>query len=173
MKSFLKKIIRWLKSPKPYNSILIRSELRAQVYRSETDEWEDYGIVATRCVTTVAVNYLANSFVNSTSYPADVFKYHASGTGSTAESIGQTALVTEVETREEGTQVISESGDNIYQTVATHTYGSSRTIWEHGLFDQLASGGKLWDRSKLTTSISVVSGDKITWTYNLTIAAGY
>ena len=91
------------------------------------------------------------------------------GTGSTAEAIGNTALVTAVESRVSGTQGEGASV-NIYRTVATITATSARAIVEHGLFNA-ATVGTLMDRSVFTV-INLSTNDAIQFTYELTVPAG-
>jgi hypothetical protein len=130
----------------------------------------DFGLVSARLVTTAFAAYLVDSLQDSTTYPMDVFKYHASGTGTTAEANTQTALVTEVETRATGS-LAEGASSNIFKTVGTQTYTATRTIAEHGIFSQSAVGGTMLDRSLLGTTIPVVNTDQIEWTYELTVNA--
>ena len=103
------------------------------------------------------------------------YKYHHSGTGTTAEAAAQTALVTPVETlRDEGSQ--TETSAKVYKTVATTTYTGTRAITEHAVFNAAgsgdpATGGGMMDRSKFD-AINVVSGNQIEWTYELTVSSG-
>ena len=136
----------------------------------------DLGCLGSRVVTTAGVNYLRDDFANGAG-GADIslFKYHACGTGTTAEAIGDTALVTECttalnpdSTRGVGTQVNSVS--KTYSSVATMTFDASAAITEHGLFSA-ASSGTLWDRT-VFAAINVASGDSIQFTYTLTISDG-
>lgn len=128
---------------------------------------DDLGVVSRKVITTAGVNYLASAFTG-TGEPEN-FNFHASGTGSTAEAIGDTALVTEVEaSRATGTQ--SNPSANVYRTVATISYTATRAIVEHGVFSA-STTGTLWDRS-VFTAVNVVSGDSIQFTYNLTLTAG-
>jgi hypothetical protein len=126
--------------------------------------------VSVRLVTTAFAAYIVDSLQDSTTYPLDIFHYHASGTGTTAEANTQTALVTEVETRANGTSIEGASA-NIFKSVGTQTYTATRTIAEHGLFSQSAVGGTMLDRSLLGTTIPVVNTDQIEWTYELTVNA--
>ena len=126
-------------------------------------------LVSCQLVTTAFAAYLVDSLQDSTANPMDDFKYHASGTGVAAEANTSTALGTEVETRDVGTQVEGASA-NIYKSVATHTYSGSFSIGEHGLFSASTSG-TMMDRSKLTAVIPVVATDQIEWTYELTVNA--
>lgn len=144
-----------------------KARLYAKVIRANGQE-QDLGLVSMRVVTTAGVSYIVDSFQNSTTSPLDVMKYHASGTGTTAEAIGDTALVTEVATREAGTQ--TEASATVYQTVATITYAGTFAITEHGIFSA-AAVGTLLDRS-VFSAINVTSGDSIQFTYELTVNAG-
>jgi hypothetical protein len=147
--------------------VKVRAQLSARVFRN--GKVEDLGIICRRKVTVVFVNYLVDAMQDSTTYPMDVFKYHDSGTGTTAESNTQTALITPCgEARDAGTQVEGASA-NIYKTVATHTYAGTFAITEHGVFSA-ATSGTLLDRS-LFAEINVVSGNKIEFTYELTASA--
>lgn len=127
----------------------------------------EYGLVSTKVVTTAGVNYLVSTLNSATA--SNVFRFHATGTGTTAEAVGQTALVTEVATRATGTQTVGASA-NIYRTVGLVTYAGSFAITEHGIFSA-ASAGTLLDRS-VFAAINVISGDSIEFTYELTLPAG-
>ena len=135
---------------------------------SKDGKVEDFGLVSTKVVTTAGVNYLVAG-LQSASTDVSLFKFHASGTGSTAEAIGQTALVTEVATRTSGSQTTG-GASNIYRTVGTIAYSGTFAIVEHGVFSA-ASVGTLLDRS-LFAAINVLSGDSIQFTYDLTVPAG-
>lgn len=136
----------------------------------------DLGCVGKRVVTTAGVNYLRDDFAaGAGSADISTFKYHACGTGTTAEAIGDTALVTECttalnpdSTRGVGTQVNSVA--KTYSTVATLTFDASAAVTEHGLFSA-ASTGVLWDRT-VFAAINVGSGDSIQFTYTLVISDG-
>ncbi len=97
------------------------------------------------------------------------FSWHEMGTGGTAEAIGDTTLVTAVETRTDGTQVEGASA-NIYRSVGTVTATATRAIVEHGLFDA-STAGNLMDRSVFTV-INLSTDDAIQFTYELTVPAG-
>lgn len=128
---------------------------------------EDVGLVSTKVVTTAGVNYI----VDAMQALADVgtLRFHASGTGTTAEASSQTALVTEVATRTSGTREEGASA-NIFRSVGTITYAATLAITEHGLFSASSSGTML-DRS-VFSAINVISGDSIQFTYELTLPAG-
>lgn len=119
-------------------------------------------------VTTAGVNLMGGDWTNATA-TLKLANNHASGTGTTAAAIGDTAMQTDSGVaRAVGTQ--SNSTANIYKTIGTQTYASTLAITEWGLFTA-SSGVTLWDR-KVFTAINVVSGDSIQFTYSLTINAG-
>jgi len=127
------------------------------------------GLVSCQKVTQAFTQYLVDSLQNSTTSPMDVFKYHAVGTGTTAEANSQTTLVTEVESRVSGTQVEGASA-NIFKTVATVTFTGTHAISEHGIFSASANG-TMMDRSVLSPVDNVISSDEIEYTYQLTVNA--
>ena len=112
---------------------------------------------ATRCVTDAYVALLVDE-LQLDQATHSTFKYHGSGTGVAAEAATDTILGTEVETRDTGTQAEGATA-NIYKSVATHTYGSSLAITEHGLFNA-ATAGTLMDRSTFA-AVNVTNGEKI------------
>lgn len=128
---------------------------------------EDLGLICTKVVTTAGVNFIVDAFQGTADLTT--MKYHASGTGTTAEASSQTALVTEVATRTSGTTTEGASA-NIYRTVGTISYASTLAITEHGVFSA-SSTGTMLDRS-VFTAINVVNGDSIQFTYELTLPAG-
>lgn len=136
----------------------------------------DLGCVGKRVVTTAFVNYLRDDLAAAAG-AADIsnFKYHECGTGSTAEAIGDTALVTPCtttlnpdSTRAVGTQVNSVA--KTYSSVGTLTFDGAAAVTEHGLFNA-ASTGTLMDRT-VFAAVNVASGDSIQFTYTLTISDG-
>jgi len=154
---------------------VITSELRIKV-RKQTGEWIDYGLVSTRVVTTVGVNYLVDAWQNSVEL--EIMKYHGAGTTNTAEDIGDTTLAAECTTTlnpdsTRATGSLTEGGGaNVLRSVGTLTFDGNASVVEHGIFNQAATGGgTLWDRSVFGV-ITVVSGDSIQFTYDCTIAAG-
>lgn len=154
--------------------------LSIKIVRANPKWWQrkvlDLGVVSRRVVTTAFVNYLRDDLANA-SGGADVssFKYHALGTGTNAEAVGDTALQTECttalnpdSTRAVGTQVNSVSKE--YTSVGTLTFDATAAVTEHGLFSA-ATTGTLMDRS-VFTAVNVASGDSIQSTYTLTISDG-
>ena len=148
-------------------AIAPESRLTAKVLRKDGTVI-DLGILATKVVTTAFVNFVVDQLQSSSGEIA-AFSYHGMGTGSTAEAVGDTALVTQVESRVSGTQTEGASA-NIYRSVATITASATRAIVEHGLFSA-STGGTLMDRSVFTV-INLSSGDGIQFTYELTVPAG-
>ena len=135
----------------------------------------DCGVVSRKVITDAGVAAVVNAFRNT--FELELFNYHALGTGSTAEAVGQTTLVTELttqystdNTRPVGTQ--SAPAANQYQSVATITVDAAVSITEHGLFSQAAApGGTLWDRS-VFAGLALNSGDSIIATYIATVTSG-
>lgn len=154
----------------------IMGELSIRVKR--IDGWVDYGVVSYRVVTDAGVAFLVDDW-DANGQDISTLLYHGAGTGTTAESASQTALVTESttalnpnNTRATGTG--SQPSANIYRSVGTLTFDADAAITEHGLFSQAATGGgTLWDRS-VFAAINVVgaNGDSIQFTYSMTATAG-
>lgn len=129
----------------------------------------NYGLVSTRVVTTAFVNFMVDQLQAETTEWGD-FKYHDSGVGITDPAIGDIDIeTTDGEARATGTQVEGASA-NIYRSVGTISYTTTKAITEHGLFSTLAST-TLMDRSEFA-AINVVNGDSIQFTYELTVSAG-
>ena len=129
----------------------------------------DYGTVSYHLVTTAFVVFMVDELQAETSEWGD-FKFHASGTGTTAANVTDTAMETDSGVaRNSGTQTEGASA-NIYRSVGTQAYVSSLAITEHGLFSIVAAG-TLMDRH-VFAALNVVSGDSIQFTYELTCTAG-
>jgi len=128
----------------------------------------NYGVVGYRVVTTAFVNFVVDQLQTETSVFGD-FKYHDSGVGTTAENITDTAMeTTDGESRATGTQ--TETSANIYRSVATISYTTTKAITEHGLFND-PTAGTLLDRT-VFSAVNVVNGDSVSYTYSLTISSG-
>lgn len=93
-------------------------------------------------------------------------KYISSGTGTTAATVDDTALVTEVESRANGTlsqvNVNGSAGDGL-QAVGTITYTATRAVTESGLHDA-SSAGNMGFRA-VFDAINVDAGDGIQFTW--------
>lgn len=97
------------------------------------------------------------------------YKFHDSGTGSTGENVTDSAMETACgEARDTGSQV--ESSSKVYKSIATHTYAGAFAITEHGLFNIVAAG-ILMDRTVFAV-VNVAIGEKIEFTYELTVTSG-
>lgn len=169
--------------------VTIRSQLRARhnrggtfIYNSDGTllkvvggVWTDYGVLSYKVVTNAGVGFIVDAFQNLTEL--ENMNFHGCGTGTTAEAVGDTALVTESttilnpdSTRATGTR--SEPAANQLRTTGTPSFDGSGAITEHGLFSQAATGGGvLFDRS-VFAAINVVSGDGIQFEYTVTFTAG-
>lgn len=151
-----------------FGAPVLLGKLRAVLVR-EDGSTINYGVVGWRVVTTVYVNLLVDE-LQSSQAAHSTFLYHDSGTGTTAEAAGDSALVTKVETgRATGTQTEGASA-NIYRSVGTISYTATRAVAEHGLFSA-STAGSLMDRT-VFSAINVVNGDSIQFTYELTATAG-
>lgn len=140
--------------------------LNARVIRRD-GKVEDIGLVSTKVVTDAGVAFLVDALQGITE--PEVLRFHASGTGTTAEAAAQTALVTEVGSRVSGTLAEGASA-NIFRTVATVTYSGTFAITEHGIFSA-STVGTMLDRS-VFAAINVLAGDSIEFTYELTLPSG-
>jgi hypothetical protein len=142
-------------------------QLRLRVFKAD-GRIIDAGLVSTRVVTTAWVNFMIDMLHTDTTEVGD-FKYADSGIGTTAAAVGDTDIETgDGESRVAGTQ--TEGAANIYETVATIAYTTTKAITEHGLFSQ-ASGGTLMDRH-VFSAWNVVNGESIEFTFQLTLTAG-
>lgn len=134
----------------------------------------DLGLVSMRVVTTVGCGFIVDAFQNLVEL--ETMKYHGLGTGVTAEAAGDTALVTELTTEYTGnvraTGTTTEASALVYRTVATNTLDGTpgAALREHGVFSA-DSAGVLLDRT-LFAAITLVSGDGLQSTYDLTLTAG-
>lgn len=138
----------------------------------------EYGLASMRVVTDNGAGFIVDAFQNLVEL--ENMKFHGFGSGTTAESAVQTALVTEYTTeyatnnvRPTGTT--AEASQKVYQTVATFTPDSGHTlaVTEHGIFDQASNaGGVLLDRTKFAALNLDTVGDAIQATYTFTINSG-
>ena len=170
------------------STAIIESELRAKVLRGwglfqrgliprqEIVE-EPLGVVCRKVVTTAGVGFIVDAFQNSAEL--ENMRYHALGTGTNAEAVGDTALQTELTTEYTGNQrasgSITEAAANIFQTVGTNTLDSGTpAVTEHGILSQQATGGgTLLDRSQFAAiNLNGGNGDGLQTDYRLTISSG-
>jgi len=174
----------WIKVVQPIERLLgdprlhAWGELSIRVRKGDTGEWIDYGVVSWRVITDAGVTYLRDDW-NSGANDINLMNFHGIGTGVTAESAAQTALITESttalnpdSTRATGTRSVPAS--NQYRSVGTLTCDADIAVTEHGFFNQAATGGgTLWDRS-VFAAINLVGAnpDSIQCTYTVTLASG-
>lgn len=126
------------------------------------------GLASLRVVTTAFVDLMVDQLIAESSVWGD-FKYHDSGVGTTAAAITDTDIeTTDGEARASGTQ--AENAHNIYESVGTIAYTTTKAITEHGLFNA-STGVTLMDRH-VFSAINVENGDSIEFTYRLTCTAG-
>jgi len=129
----------------------------------------ELGVLSRKVVTDAGVAFMVDDWYDG-SKDITNFNAHGNGTGTTAEAVGQTALVTETGTRAAGTK--SKPTAPQIRSVATISQTGTAAITEHGLFDSTTvSGSTMWDRS-VFSAINVVNGDSIQFTYTLTISSG-
>ena len=183
-KELIRKLIIWLRRKHPGTIVTLReflmqyahllgvmpmyAQLSIRVFRKD-GTIEDKGVVSTHSVTDAFVAALVDTLQSAVAAFSN-YKYHDSGTGTTAEAVGDTALETACgEARTTGTQVEGATA-NIYKSVGTHTYAGTFSITEHGLFN-IAAVGTLMDRS-VFTAITVTANDRIEFTYQLTCTSG-
>lgn len=145
----------------------LTAELRAVLIRDDGSR-VNYGVLSRRVVTTAFVNFMVDQLQTETSVWGD-YKWHDSGVGSTAENVANTDMeTTDGESRVAGSQ--TEGAANVYVSVGTISYTSTKAITEHGLFNA-ATGVTLLDRS-VFSAVNVVNGDSIQYTYSLSVNSG-
>lgn len=128
----------------------------------------NYGLLDVRMITTAWVDFVTDQLQTESSVFGD-FKYHDSGVGTTDPAITDVDIeTTDGESRATGTQ--TENAHNIYESVGTISYTTTKSITEHGLFNA-STGVTLMDRSEFA-AIPVDSGDAIQFTYRLTLTPG-
>jgi hypothetical protein len=138
------------------------------VLRHANGETVNYGWLSHGLVTTAFVNFMVDQLQTETSVWGD-FKYHDSGVGTTAANIADTDIeTTDGEDRSTGDQGEGASA-NIYQSIGTISYTTTKAITEHGIFNA-STGVTLLDRH-VFSAINVVDGDSVQFTYQLTCNA--
>jgi len=152
-----------------FGTITYRPRLYARLVKAD-GQVINYGQIGIgRLVTTAFVEYQVDEMVAETSAWGD-FKFHDSGVGTTAAAIGDTDIeTTDGESRVTGTQLEGATGE-IYKSVGTISYTTTKAITEHGLLN-IVTGGILLDRH-VFAAINVENGDSIQFTYELTIDDG-
>lgn len=155
-------------TPEQRTQLLERGfELHGDVWYGPDCTVEDLGVIARRSITTIGVNFEVDAKQNLTE--VENINFHSMGTNSTAEAIGDTGTLTEVETRATGTQ--SEPAANQYRSVGTITATAIRSIVEHCIHWASSGASTGYDRS-VFTAIALAVNDSIQFTYTLTYTAG-
>lgn len=137
----------------------------------------DLGLASCRVVTTAGVNFIVDSFQGLVE--PEIMKYHAVGTGSTAESAAQTALVTELttqysasNTRPTGTLGELAGNANVFETTATISVSATVALTEHAIMSQAATGGGVMLDRSVFAAVNLNSGESLLGTYDLTFPSG-
>lgn len=142
--------------------------LRVRLIR-EDGSVVNYGLVSLRVVTDAFVELMVDQLQTETSVWGD-FKYHDSGVGVTGAAVGDTDIeTTDGEDRVAGTQIEGATAE-IYKSVGTIAYTTTKAITEHGLFNT-SDTATLLDRH-VFSAINVVNGDSIEFSYELSCTAG-
>lgn len=160
-----------LKLTKSRSAMEVFGFLSAQVQKTD-GTFKDYGLVSVREVTTNFAIHLVDAMMTSGDV-IDNFNQHKMGSGSTAETSSDSALITQQVGAQGATgnaACTHGATSNIYRTVGTLTAGSAYGCREHGVFNA-STGGIMLDRS-VVTNIDLNTDDVVTWTYELTINAG-
>jgi hypothetical protein len=151
--------------------------LSHRVYRGD-GRVQEFGIAGYRVITTAFANYVVDAMQADQAF--ENFKFHGWGTGSTAEAIGDTGLVTELTTEYavDNTRVTGSQGEgaaNVYRTLGTlvPNAGTSIVLREHGVFLAATGATTLLDRTMFAAiTLVVADGDSLASTYDMTAATG-
>jgi hypothetical protein len=161
-----------LKITKPKNVMEVFGFLFATVTKPDGTVVMENKLMSVREVSANFAKRVVDAMVTSGDV-IDNFNQHKQGSGSTAETDTDSALVAAQSGAQAATgnaAATHGSSSQIYQTVGTITATTAYEIREHGVFNA-STGGILLDRS-VVTAIAVNTDDVVTWTYNLTINAG-
>lgn len=158
------------------NRLGMLGQLWASVIRRD-GSIDDLGLISCRVVTNAGVNYIVDAFQGLTNLTN--LRYHGVGTGTTAETAAQTALISELgsaygtaNTRPTGTAGEVSGQSNAFETTATVTVSASVALTEHGIFSQAQTGGgTMLDRS-VFPAVNLAASESMQVTYQLTVPAG-
>lgn len=153
---------------------MITSELRLKLFKAD-GRVIDYGRVSVRKFTTAGAGFLVDALQGSVE--PEIMKYHALGTGTTAEANTDAAMETEItathytdSNRPAGSQEEGATA-NIYKTIATHTHATAGdAITEHGIVSTISGAVVLLDRH-VFAAVNLAVGDSLQSTYLFTISA--
>lgn len=127
--------------------------------------WYDFGTVSHQVITTGFAEFIVDQLIAETSVFGD-FKWHQIGTGDTAESAAQTALVTPVEAVISGSQ--EEESSKVYMSIASIPITATRILREHGIFNS-GEAGLMMDRT-LYDIVTLYDGDTFEAKYKLEVS---
>lgn len=115
------------------------------------------------------LEYLARYCTQST---VGYFAWMSLGTGSTAEATDQTALVAEITDADAARALATVSYEASYKAVwqYTWTFTGSHAIYECGVFNQLALGGKMLMRHVFSAVKNVEADESLQLTMKLTFS---
>lgn len=155
----------WIARDPGQGNALFQTRLFVKHFRhGELFEERDLG---TGVITNAGVNLWAADWNNATA-TIKLATWHDSGTGTTAPTVSDTVMQTPTgNARIQGTQ---SNLTNVYKTIASLSYGATFAITEWGLFTAITSGTMFDHRT--FTSIPVVSGDVIQFSYSLSLISG-
>lgn len=127
------------------------------------------GLLSTKYITDAYAKYYIDCLQGLEAGIAN-FKYHDTGTGTTAENVDDTALETPTGmARVTGSQIEGITA-KVYQSAALFTYDGTYEITEWGILNA-SSSGTLMDRAVMT-AISVALNYQVEYTYNHTALSG-
>jgi hypothetical protein len=124
------------------------------------------------CVTNAGVAILTNRVIQAGTAPKNI----GWGTGTTTPAVTDTALQTEAAPTTSGGRTVGTESrttttvtSDSYTVTGVVTAGSTLAITEYGQFDAVTAGNMLIHA--VFSAVNVVSGDSISFTSNLKIAA--
>lgn len=158
-------------------TVILESALYGTVYW-KNGKVENLGLLGNKVITDAGVGFLVDAWENLVEM--EIMKYHALGTGTTAEAAsgGGAAMVTELTTEYassgiRATGTLTESSSNVFQTVGLNTLSGTpgAALREHGLLSTNTGAAVCWDRT-LFAAITLSAGDGLQTTYNMTATSG-
>lgn len=134
-------------------------------------EVTDFGLVGIKKITTAFVNDIVDAMQGGGTL--GLYKYHGSGTDNTAENVADSELGAIVGSSYTAGSQEEGATANVYKSIATISYTSTKTIIEHLIANSATvESATVCDRTVLGAGISVDNGDSIIFTYQLTFTAG-
>lgn len=133
------------------------------------------GLGSLRVVTDAGVAAIVDAFQGL--FTLSNFRYHAIGTGTNVEAVGNTGLQTELTTQynpdnTRATGTLTESAANVFQTVGTNNVDTAAAITEHAVMSQAATGGGTCLDRSVFSAVNLAIGDGLQSDYRLTVTSG-